>query len=1551
MLVLHKTGYTASGPQQQQRPPQFVQSPPQNEIAYDVEHIFMENGREVKKMPIKFGDKTIWVDCVPGAATENRDDQVVFDLLESDQSLTNSSGGVGQQQCIPKKPPPPPPMLSNATPSSPQEMNTKMTGTKEDREKIVHAVLHDLISPAELSSRHGVSVNKIRDWVKATGNKLPIHLLINKWPRKQQLNAAISTTTSQPTYRNNNSAASQVQMHNEPLPQKLAFEHKPQVEGQPPTENHNNISTQIIVSKPSSLNIEPYKPKLVHGKLALCKNCGSTSPDFNKCIRCKKPLPDSCKVIDDPNAEKQAIVGIHTSSTTSTAVTVEFTTKSDLRGIPLSSDEEGGDEEGEEDKNDSTDQQRTTSQDDRHRRRFFAHYDISSVCASLSPTGHLKTLERRNTTTGASAASAALRHSRETSESSADADQGDHISNKLVLSCPYFRNEVGGEVERNVALSRETCQKRNSISHRHSENSNTTAWHTPAMARGFSLLDNEESYWKKRVDQGASFFKKHFYGKEHQNWFGIDENLGAVAISIRREKVVHDIFGSGVGLDDPMKDQYMYRIMFRSSELLPLRGCVLEESIPALKSEKIKTIPTKEVLEFICPELTLSSLHLGVQSSACEEELIKLDEAYVHNKYKVGLMYCREGQQTEEEMYNNEEGGAAFNEFLEMIGQKVRLKGFSKYKAGLCNKNDSTGLYSVYTEHENGSEIMFHVSTLLPFTNIVFQEPGALPFIPNIKSQFQHVFIVVQAHNPCSENTQYSVAVSRSKSVPMFGPPIPEGAMFPKSKAFANFLLTKIINAENAAHHSDKFVSMAIRTRQELLKDLTTNFSSPTTLESGSKFSIFGPKKKDKLKPRFSPDASLRGALSWRVVAEDCLTRQEVYAFVAISADSIILVLDNVHRDVMFVTTTRSILGWTALANSIRIYFHQGEALILHSKDWETEDMSEIAQRLKAVTTGAPTQEFTLRRNQMGQLGFHVQHDGLITEVENYGYAWQTGLRQGSRLVEICKHHVTTLTHEHMVDLLKTSMTVTVTVIPPHPDGSPRVGCNLKNCPHPYGSPSEGDYENLSNSSSNVGDSKIEGSNSVETKQGCAQQPSNSKMCYERSVSPPRSTGSSGYGTGSSRKSLTEQRFPVISQENTLTSSSSGHSSDDRCESTTPPPLPNRVLEEKRTNDAKVTYLTEYELNQPSTKPVDLVLQHERLAALKTSSASSTPVSTTSYVIDGGNTTDSSSNSNERIPPQRSEDELSASSISLSPQRQRRTYGGGSLTPSSQGSRNQSPKNVLLRSSYDGDVQPKKKLVARSSNRNSASLNSNTLQENLMKLIGPELNEDNNSKVGSNTPLVSSTASSSIMKAYESISPGKTPPRKLGTELSLVKSRSRENISQSLTTSPESVNFFHIARPATVLSTTSSSLKDKSERKDSATTPIPLPDASKEMDWTSLVDTATKAITTEMKSSSAESTKENSENRMMSALIDATGNPNGTKSILSSISENQMKDLVEKVQQLESRLNSQSQEKISLEEEIATLREENLRLQEESQTAAQQLRRFTEWFFQTIDKN
>lgn len=81
------------------------------------------------------------------------------------------------------------------------------------------------------------------------------------------------------------------------------------------------------------------------------------------------------------------------------------------------------------------------------------------------------------------------------------------------------------------------------------------------------------------------------------------------------------------------------------------------------------------------------SLRLGVASQQTEDQLLKLDEQGLTTHYKVGIMYCRAGQASEEEMYNNEEAGPAFHEFLEAIGQRVRLKGFDKYRAGLDNKS------------------------------------------------------------------------------------------------------------------------------------------------------------------------------------------------------------------------------------------------------------------------------------------------------------------------------------------------------------------------------------------------------------------------------------------------------------------------------------------------------------------------------------------------------------------------------------------------------------------------------------------------------------------------------------------------------------------------------------------------------------------------------------------------------------------------------------------------------------------------------------------------
>ena len=73
--------------------------------------------------------------------------------------------------------------------------------------------------------------------------------------------------------------------------------------------------------------------------------------------------------------------------------------------------------------------------------------------------------------------------------------------------------------------------------------------------------------------------------------------------------------------------------------------------------------------------------------------------------------------------------------------------------------------------------------------------------------------------------------MTRSYDVPFFGPPIPKGGVFDKDDEFRNFLLAKLINAENAGHHSKKFNTMATRTRRQYLLDLANSYSSSQSIE------------------------------------------------------------------------------------------------------------------------------------------------------------------------------------------------------------------------------------------------------------------------------------------------------------------------------------------------------------------------------------------------------------------------------------------------------------------------------------------------------------------------------------------------------------------------------------------------------------------------------------------------------------------------------------------------------------------------------------------------
>ncbi|XP_076817370.1 uncharacterized protein LOC143462939 isoform X2 [Clavelina lepadiformis] len=728
---------------------------------------------------------------------------------------------------------------------------------------------------------------------------------------------------------------------------------------------------------------------------------------------------------------------------------------------------------------------------DRKRRHNFAHYDWQSMTFSFKDVlVAVETLKRKNPTPSGASQAAALAaaasfNSLASQGSSMNGSQEDvsmylgddeglenNKFNDVVASCPYFRNEIGGEQDRVISISASsglsvqvgsegsTTTKAMSVLTNHTYLAIVEGGSSERLLPPGSPPSGSVSFGIEQVDAGAEYYRTHFFDKDHQNFFGIDDKYGPVVISLRREKV-EDNSGSGGGV-------YQYRVIVRTCELCTLRGSILEDVIPSRHASN-KGLPAKDVLEYVCPEIDLACLKQAVAAPKVHEQIMKVDEQNVQKCCKIGIIYCRAGQVTEEDMYNNEHGSAALEEFLQLLGQKVKLNGFDDFRGGLDVKTDSTGTESVFTTY-GGYKIMFHVSTLLPFTpnnkqqllrkrhigndilTIVFQEPGSEPFTPKyMRSHFQHVFIVVRAVNPCTNDTCYRVALTRSRHIPRFGPPIPQRSMFPKSSTFREFLLTKIVNGENMAHKCGKFKTLAINTREQYLRDLAMNNSTQYGLEGRKEFTRFSitskrvKDNKEKQKLKSMPEINSRGALTWQVSVDD-YSRTEAVPCIMGMSDCVLSIVEITTKQPIFSIPCQAILGWTVPSpnteqlrchrRDLHVYYGRGEKMSVHTNDVDSRD--EIVLRLERFTKGSETIYRPLRRNVRGELGFHVNYEGVVTDVEWESCAAADGLRQSSRLVEICKVAVATMTHEEILDLLRTSDRVTVVIIPPYDDGTPR---------------------------------------------------------------------------------------------------------------------------------------------------------------------------------------------------------------------------------------------------------------------------------------------------------------------------------------------------------------------------------------------------------------------------------------------------------------------------------------------------------------------------------
>ncbi|KAM6418064.1 rap1 GTPase-activating protein 1-like isoform 13-T14 [Pluvialis apricaria] len=300
---------------------------------------------------------------------------------------------------------------------------------------------------------------------------------------------------------------------------------------------------------------------------------------------------------------------------------------------------------------------------------------------------------------------------------------------------------------------------------------------------------------KLESDPTAKLYRKHFLGKEHQNFYSSDMSLGYLVLSVKYEQI---------------EKQENLRLLLRT-----------------------RTGTKHDLIPISC----LNEFPSAVQMAKASQLIVAFDEHVISNNFKFGVIYQKPGQTTEEEVFSNTEESLGFLEFLDFLGDKIQLQDFRGFRGGLDVTRGQTGTESVYTNFR-GKEIMFHVSTKLPFTEgdsqqlqrkrhigndivaIIFQDEST-PFVPDmIASNFLHAYVVVQLTPVTTGDTFYKVSVTARDDVPFFGPPLPNPAIFRKSAEFREFLLAKLINAEYSCYRAEKFAKLEERTRSALLESL-----------------------------------------------------------------------------------------------------------------------------------------------------------------------------------------------------------------------------------------------------------------------------------------------------------------------------------------------------------------------------------------------------------------------------------------------------------------------------------------------------------------------------------------------------------------------------------------------------------------------------------------------------------------------------------------------------------------------------------------------------------
>ncbi|CAG8493056.1 17856_t:CDS:2, partial [Cetraspora pellucida] len=324
----------------------------------------------------------------------------------------------------------------------------------------------------------------------------------------------------------------------------------------------------------------------------------------------------------------------------------------------------------------------------------------------------------------------------------------------------------------------------------------------------------------EHLDMGSTWYRRYFIEKDHSTFVGYVEPYGPVVISLVLDNRTVNANRESV---------YWYRYIIRKKQLPDDRGLLSGPPILPMGD-----LPADDLLKMIVKNLGKQSLKKFITTPGLTKELLNLDET------RIGVLYCTPTQKTEEEWFSNTTTSIAYENFLQILGEKVKLLGFDGFAGGLDTVTEGTGEYSIYdTGTWKDFTIMYHVSTLLPYEKsnkhqitrkrhigndvvcIIFQDVQR-PFSPlAIRSQFLHVYVVVSpVQINIGSSRAYRVDIVCKDGVPYFGPPLPDPPIFDDPVLLKKFLVATVINGQNAAWKTPKLSEPFLRARGAIIQDI-----------------------------------------------------------------------------------------------------------------------------------------------------------------------------------------------------------------------------------------------------------------------------------------------------------------------------------------------------------------------------------------------------------------------------------------------------------------------------------------------------------------------------------------------------------------------------------------------------------------------------------------------------------------------------------------------------------------------------------------------------------